>query len=879
LVGWDAADWKIISPLIENGEMPVLARFLEEGVMADIITLEPIQSPMLWNSIGTGKRADVHQILGFTEVSASGAVRPVASTSRRAKAIWNILSQQGLRTNVVGWFGSHPAEPIRGACVSDAYVRSIGQGPGAALMPGTVYPERLAQTLRGLRIHPAEVDSEIVRLFVPRLAEIDASKPNLIAPLCKVLAESFSVHAAATWLMEHEPWDFMAVYYIGIDHFSHGFMNFHPPRPEWVPEEQFDLYRDVVNSGYRLMDLFLARLLELAGPDTTVMILSDHGFHSDRLRPREVPDIPAGPCTQHRPLGIFAMKGEGIARDERIYGVSLLDIAPTVLSLFGLPAGEDMPGRVLAEAFDTPPPLDRIPSWESVAGESGMHAADFEMPEEDAGALVAQFVALGYVDEPKEDRAEAAADCERERQWNLARVYMSTWRYVEALPVLERIHDEKPERSDYALTLADCQRRLGLLEEAAATVETTISRHREMPLARYVLGNVAFERGRIAESLEHFRAAESAEVFIPELPMRIGFGYLKLRRWKDAERAFESALEIDPHNALTHQGLALSWMRQQRLEEAAHALLTSIGYQHDTPQSHYWLGVCLARLGNKERAIQAFETALSFQPPLRAAHRRLATLLGDSEKGRGHGKAAREFFQQRRRHASHLEELRREARHRAIDRAETRAEVRQERPTPAPPLSLTIVSGLPRSGTSLMMQMLSAAGVPVVTDSERKPDEDNPEGYYEWEPIKKVGRRPEILREAEGKVLKVVSMLLPALPACNRYKVLFMDRPIEEVVASQRKMVKNRGNESVADAEKLTRMLGEHRAEVLRGLSSAAAFELLVVDYPDLIRHPEKWVPRIVDFLGGVPDAAAMYGAIRPNLHRNRATPHVTEPR
>ena len=85
LVGWDAADWKIISPLIENGEMPVLARFLEEGVMADIITLEPIQSPMLWNSIGTGKRADVHQILGFTEVSASGAnAMKFCSAKRRA---------------------------------------------------------------------------------------------------------------------------------------------------------------------------------------------------------------------------------------------------------------------------------------------------------------------------------------------------------------------------------------------------------------------------------------------------------------------------------------------------------------------------------------------------------------------------------------------------------------------------------------------------------------------------------------------------------------------------------------------------------------------------------------------------------------------------
>ncbi len=256
LVGWDAADWKIINPLVENRGMPVFSRFLEEGVMADMITLEPVLSPMLWNSIGTGKRADVHRILGFTEVSeVSGAVRPVTSTSRRAKAIWNILSQEGLRTNVVGWFGSHPAEPIRGACVSDAYARAFGQR-GAPLMPGTVYPERLAADLRDLRVHPAEIAPEILGMFVPRLAEIDRSRPNLIQPLCRVLAESFTIHAAATYLMEHEPWDFMAVYYIGIDHFSHGFMNFHPPRPAWIQEDQFALYRGVVDGGYRLMDLF-----------------------------------------------------------------------------------------------------------------------------------------------------------------------------------------------------------------------------------------------------------------------------------------------------------------------------------------------------------------------------------------------------------------------------------------------------------------------------------------------------------------------------------------------------------------------------------------------------------------------------------------------
>lgn len=363
VVGWDAADWKMIHPLLDKGEMPVLSRILDNGVMADLSTLDPVLSPMLWNTIATGKRADEHGILGFTEVGKNGKVRSVTSTSRTAKALWNILSQKGFRTNVVGWLGSHPAEPIHGVCVSDAYARSHGPEPAKSLMPGTVYPPRLSDTLRSLRMNPAEIDLQIIRYFIPGAANIDLKKPNLLGVLRKILAECFTTHAAATYLMEHEPWDFMAVYYIGIDHFSHSFMNFHPPKPTWISETEFELYRDVVNSAYRLMDLFLARLLQLASPDTNVVLLSDHGFHSDHLRPRHIPGVPAGPCEQHRRLGILAMQGPGIRRDERIYGANLLDIAPTVLALFGLPAGEDMPGRVLAEAFESAPDPALIPSW------------------------------------------------------------------------------------------------------------------------------------------------------------------------------------------------------------------------------------------------------------------------------------------------------------------------------------------------------------------------------------------------------------------------------------------------------------------------------------------------------------------------------------
>src|SRR5579871_6022566 len=113
-------------------------------------------------------------------------------------------------------------------------------------------------------------------LVRPRAAEVDQEKDHHLEILARIQAECFSVHAAATWVLEQEAWDFLAVYYPSIDHFSHAFMNYHPPKPEWVAPHEFDLYQDVIASAYRFHDLMLARLLYLAGPDTTVLLVSDH---------------------------------------------------------------------------------------------------------------------------------------------------------------------------------------------------------------------------------------------------------------------------------------------------------------------------------------------------------------------------------------------------------------------------------------------------------------------------------------------------------------------------------------------------------------------------------------------------------------------------
>src|SRR6516165_7545109 len=155
LVGWDAADWQVIRPLMRTGKMPHLQRLVETGVRGNLTTLAPILSPLLWTTIATGKRADKHGILGFVEPDpASGGIRPVASTSRKCKTIWNILTQEGLRTHVVGWFASHPAEPINGVNVSNFF--TVPASPRSRVPPprGSVHPSRLEETLTSLRVAP-----------------------------------------------------------------------------------------------------------------------------------------------------------------------------------------------------------------------------------------------------------------------------------------------------------------------------------------------------------------------------------------------------------------------------------------------------------------------------------------------------------------------------------------------------------------------------------------------------------------------------------------------------------------------------------------------------------------------------------------------------
>lgn len=980
LIGWDAADWKLIDKYMAEGAMPFMTQFLERGARGNLATLQPVLSPMLWNSIATGKRAYKHGIHGFTEPMPDGkGVRPSSSTTRKCKALWNILTQQGMTSNVVSWFVGHPAEPINGICVSEMFRQAPidRNNPQSTELPEpapqSIHPESMRDELAGLRMHPAELTEAEILPFIPKAAKIDQDKDRRMSTFAKLFVDMINTHNAATHLIGKNDWDFMGVYYDAIDHFGHAFMEYHPPRMAHVSEQDFEIYQHLIAGCYKFHDLILGRLMNLAGEDTTIILCSDHGYHSDHLRPKQTPKEPAGPAIWHRNQGIIAMAGPGVKPGASIVGANLLDIAPTVLNLLGLPAGRDMDGKTLTHAIGVPgwTPPESIDSWEDVPGEAGMHPKDQQEDPFAAREAMRQLVELGYIEEPDKDDEVAAQRAAREAKFNVARSYMDGGEYDEAAKRLEELFEAEPDQTRFGIALMRIymrQRRFGearplaermlgeierLRAEKAERIDEAIKRIDEKPdeiidnaregwenaraqfienetkraeeegreprqprrdaspidadyLAKrrrllsqvseqlktqdvrsgptvnLLLGQIESIEGNHAKALEHLAKAEQAEPRLPGLHLQLGQTYLRLRRNEDARRAFEKALEIDADNALAHEGLATALTRLQQHERAVDHALSAVELVHEMPRAHLRLGITLARLGLYDKATQAFHTCLKLAPMTAAAHRYLAALyrkhLGRPDLAQQHRQLLREVQMQRQANREHALAQTGPNGSPATRRHQTTAPTPIGFPTASDPDKvITIVSGLPRTGTSMMMQMLVAGGMTPLTDGNREADASNPRGYYEYDKATQLATDTAWVSQAQGKVVKIVAQLLPKLPDIidgkpAQYRVVFMDRDLDEVLASQRTML-DRQDRKGADlnAEELAGVYRSQLEQVYKTLGQRK-IPWLMVRHADAINDAESVANTINEAFGGTLNVKAMVEAVDPSLYRERSS-------
>ncbi len=187
---------------------------------------------------------------------------------------------------------------------------------------------------------------------------------------------------------------------------------------------------------------------------------------------------------------------------------------------------------------------------------------------------------------------------------------------------------------------------------------------------------------------------------------------------------------------------------------------------------------------------------------------------------------------------------------------------------------IVVVSGLPRSGTSMVMKMLEAGGLPILTDGLRTADEDNPKGYYEVERVKDLAQEADRswLAQARGKGIKVISYLLKSLPASFNYQVVFIRRDLDEVLASQRKMLGRRGETEETPPERMRALFEDDLWRASYQLKRRPEFETIELHYSAVLAQPLEEARRLTAFLGGSLDPEAMASAVDPQLYRNRAT-------
>lgn len=631
LVGWDAADWQMIHPLVDQGLMPSLAGLMQRGSWGNLATTRPILSPILWNTIATGKRADQHGVLGFTEPEPDGpGVRPTASTSRRCKALWNILTQAGLRSHVVGWYASHPAEPIRGTMVSNQFEQCIAQDGSVRPVPaGSVHPADRVEELAEFRVHPGELGPEAILPFVPEAASVVARTGHRLDKVRHMLAQTATIHAVATHLISRDDWDFAAVYYEGIDRFGHEFMEFHPPRMPQVSQEDFQAYRHCMTGIYRFHDMLLDTLLQLAGPDTAVIVMSDHGYFNDHRRPDPAT---AGPVEWHRPLGMLAAAGQGIRAGGKLYGAGILDVTPTVLNLLGLPAARDMAGRVLAEAIQ----LDerpRIDSWELEPGDCGMHPPEYRVDPAEAQATLQQLIDLGYIQAPGPDQEKTRRDTLAGNQFQLAHSCADAGQYAKALELVESLDPSVRDACSGQLLMASCLLGLRDLDRAHAVLQSLRPEPGAVSQRELLAATVEFMQGRAASAIARVQDLATSEPDLAGVHVRLGEMLLDAGRHREALDALERALARDAESAQALAGLARAHLGLGQASQALDHGLRAAAIEHHAPAVHLIIGQAFGMLGEHQAAVEAMELCVVQAPAWRVAQEALVAAYRAAGRG------------------------------------------------------------------------------------------------------------------------------------------------------------------------------------------------------------------------------------------------------
>ncbi|MDH3745020.1 MAG: alkaline phosphatase family protein [Acidobacteriota bacterium] len=411
-VGVDGASWKVIGPLLKSGQLPALARLHRQGAHApDFDTLEEaVASPLIWTTIATGRTPADHGIESFVTPLPNGAMVPVTSSSRKARAIWEIANRNGMTAGIIGYWASWPAERIRGyvitdhanAAFSEFLVRDgrLWRGADPAFLSRLrrdFYPPDIGATLAKHWITREDFpyqDLQDRAGYSPEQTEQLGKAPwNVFGDYYSLLKTmyrvDFPLFLIAQDLISSRPTDLVMLYLHGPDPIQHVAWDLAEPGAFEEPNANLERDRGLVEGVYRAVDSMLGELLEDIDENTWVMVASDHGVQAstaDRSRPGEHP---------YSAKGVLFLDGPHVKPGYRIKGATPYDLMPTLAWLLDIPLSEELEGRILTDAFEA-----EFVSARPVTKVASYGARETSTPQKSEGdkLMLDLLNALGYIE-------------------------------------------------------------------------------------------------------------------------------------------------------------------------------------------------------------------------------------------------------------------------------------------------------------------------------------------------------------------------------------------------------------------------------------------------------------------------------------------------
>ena len=641
--GIDSADWDLIDPLLQEGRLPNLARLRSEGAWAVLRSDVPTLSPLLWTTVVTGRPPDEHGVVDFVMLDpATGAQTPIASSFRKVKALWNILTEAGRTVGVVGWWATWPAEPVEGVLVSDRVAFSLFHYDQGERSQGVTYPPSYVDRVARLRVEAADIGLPRMQRFAAvSRGEFDASTALLeqggpdsfqhpVASLRKILASTATYHRIALDLLERAQPSWFAVYYQGLDEVNHRFAHLLPPQHPLSEPGARLVYGGVVEAFYEYQDELLGELLAAVSPETFVMVLSDHGFANASERPRDLlPYVEAGrPGRWHTLEGIWLLHGPQV-RSGALAPVRLDQIAPTVLRLLDLPLADDMPGAPL-EAALLPEFLDAHPARRRATYEGGSRAAP-GLPSLSPAAqeeMLARLRSLGYLaPDAGAGSVPGGGTMSANYHSNLASIFAQRGERERARREFELALQLMPDHPAAVGGLVQLDIHEGKLEPALQSAKRLLQRPSPSlnPVFYFLTAYLFVETGRTDDGLEFYRDLANARPQVSQVFTGLGVLLQAHGDVPGALAAYRRALDGKPDALYALQELYSLDSPLPALDYCARAI--EAAPQEIMPYN--WQGLTLRRLGRPGEAEASFRKALDVSPDSLRTLVNLSSLLVD----------------------------------------------------------------------------------------------------------------------------------------------------------------------------------------------------------------------------------------------------------